>query len=282
MSKNEVAPVQPARINVPGIVKVEDAELLKELEGVAGAGLSDSIEDQGTPLLYIAQKGSPQVDERDAKFIKDLKQGMAFNNLTGQMYDAEHVGLPFLPCFMRVTWDEWTPRNQGGGFHGSHPRNTDMAALKAVPFKRDEKSKARRDIYVLPDGHELKLTAKYYGVLPETWSPIVIPMASTSLGCSSRLQAMIKEQKLQVGNSIIVKPAYFTNFRLKTVYDTNDDGTWFRWEVAGIDGPNENKELRNFCKAFALACQNNEVKEAAPQPDSVPVGGAPNDDDIPV
>lgn len=284
MAKSEVVAAKPQeiqRIQVPGIV-VADEAMLAELDGVVGAGLSDSVEDRGTPLIYVAQKGSPQVDERDAKFIQGLKQGMAFNNLTGQMYDAEHDGFPFLPCFMRMAYEEWTPRDAGGGYHGSHPRNVDMNALGAKPFTK-KNGETRRDIFVLPNGNELKLTAKYYGVIPATWSPVVIPMASTSLGASVRLQALIGEQKINAGGRIVPKPAYFNTYMLKTVYESNDDGTWFQWLVGGIAGENGDKNLRDFCKAFAIACANNTVKESAPT-DSVggTNGAAPKDGDIPI
>lgn len=286
MAKNEVAAAKPQeiqRVQVPGIV-VADEAMMAELEGVVGAGLSDSVEDRGTPLIYIAQKGSPQVDERDAKYLAGLKQGMAFNNLTGQMYDAEHDGFPFLPCFMRMTYEEWTPRDSGGGggYHGSHPRNVDMAALGAKPFVK-KNGETRRDIFILPNGRELKLTAKYYGVIPATWSPVVIPMASTSLGASVRLQALIGEQKINAGGRIVPKPAYFNIYNLKTAYESNEDGTWFQWAVGGILGENTDKQLRDFCKVFAIGCAKNEIKEAKPTDDIGGMNGsAPKDDDIPV
>jgi len=264
------------RISVPGIEKLDD-EMLAELEGVEGAGLSDNVEDRGTPLLYLAQKNSPQVEPRDAKYIEGLKPGMAFNNLTGEKYDAENDGIVFLPCFMKMTWDEWTPRDNGGGFHGSHDRNTPLIR-KAKPFIHPKSKKTRRDIYVMDNGHELKLTARYYGVIAATWSPIVLPMASTNLGCSTKLQALISAMKIETGGRIIPKPAFWTKFLLKTTYETNDDGNWFQW-TAGIEGKNEDKQLREFCKAFAMAASRNEVKEAAPVEE---MGGAPNDDDIPV
>ncbi len=277
----KTTPQEIVRVQVPGIV-VADENQLAELEGVVGAGLTDSVEDRGTPLIYLAQKGSPQVDERDAKFLAGLKIGMAFNNLTGQMYDAEHDGFPFLPCFTRMVWSQWTPRDSGGGFHGEFPRSLDMSSVGAKPFVKKD-GKTRRDIYVLPNGDELKLTAKLYGVLPATWSPVIIPMASTSLGASTRLQAIIGEQKISAGGRIVPMPAYWTTFNLKTAYESNVDGTWFQWAVGGIIGPTEDKNLRDFCKAFAIACQKNEVKESAPLDDVSPKNGpAPDDKDIPI
>lgn len=270
-----VAVAEEQRVAVPGIQDLTDQSMLEELAGVEGAGLSDSVEDRGTPLLYLAQKNSPQVEERDAKYVKGLKPGMAFNNLTGEMYDAEKDGLVFLPCYMRVTWDEWTTRDDGGGFHGSHDRHSQITQT-AKTFEK--KGKTRRDILVLPNGHELKLTAKYYGVIAATWSPIIVPMSSTNLGCSVKLQALISAQKIQVSGRIVTKPAYWTKFRLRTTFESNDDGSWFQW-APSIDGPNEDRNLREFCKQFAVACAKNEVKVSAPVSE---IGTAPKDGDIPI
>ena len=267
-------------VSSSNIAKLSEAEM-KEMAGVEGAGLSDSVEDRGTPLLYIAQKGSPQVDERDAKYLQGLKPGMAFNNLTGEMFDAEKEGVPFLPCFMRVAWTEWTPRDSGGGFHGEHPRNVDMNRLRAKPWSHPKKpDKVRRDIFVLPNGHELKLTHKYYGIIVPTWSPIIVPMASTSLGCSTRIQGLIQAQKVAAGNRIVTKPGVWNIFNLKTTYEKNDDGNWFQWS-ASIQGPNDNVGLREAAKQFAILCAQGTVKEASPTED-VAVGGAPDDKDIPI
>jgi len=279
MGKKEV--ITQERIKVPGIVEVTDPNELAEYEGVIGAGQSESVEDRGTPLLYVAQKQSPQCEERDAKYIKDLKAGMAFNNLTGQMYDTEHDGMPFLPCYMRMVWSEWTPRDDGGGFHGEHHRSLNMESIGAKPFRRNEKSDPRRDIFVMPNGHELKLTAKYYGVIPMTWSPIIIPMALTSLGCSTKLQALIESFKVMINGRILPKPAYHNTYVLKTTYESNDDGSWFQWAVGEVK-PTGDKNLREFCRQFAIACAKNEVKESKPLQEVASVRTAPKDGDVPI
>lgn len=280
MAKTTPAVVEQPKTNVTtlntGLARLSESEL-SELQGVEGAGLTDSVEDRGTPLIYLAQRQTPQAEERDAKYIKGLKPGMVFNNLTGRFWDAENEGFPILPCFTRVSWDEWTPRDDGGGFHGSHPRNTNLVSLgKPLVTKQ---GKTRRDIIVLPNGHELKLTQKYYAVIPGDWTPIVIPMTSTNLGAATRLQALIGDQKAQVGNKVIVKPAFWQIYTLRTVYRTEGTNAWFEFSVS-LTGPNENVDLRNFCKNFALACQRNEIQEAKPTDASS--GAAPNDGDVPI
>lgn len=256
-AQQDIAVVDDTRPIVPGVEVITDENTLAELTGVEGAGRSDHVEDRGTPLLYLAQKGTPQIDKKQANYVKGLEVGMAFNNLTGEHWDAENEGVVLLPCFFRVTWDEWTPRDEGGGFHGSHPRDVDMAALKATPRE------GRADIYDLPGGNELKLTHAYFCVVESTWQPIVVPMSSTNLGASRKIQSLIDAQKIQVNGRIVTKPAFWSRFVFRSVYDENDQGSWYKW-TASIDGPTESPQLRDFCKQFALSCARNEVKVSAP------------------
>lgn len=277
-TKDAGVPVTVKQI-VPGI-KVLDDDMAAELEGVEGAGRSDRAEDRGTPLLYIAQKMSPQVDKKQAAaYIEGLEVGNVFNSVTKEFYDAEGDGLEILPCYYRVNWNEWTPRDEGGGFHGSHPRDTDL--LKhAKPFV-DKNGKVRRDIFVMDNGHELRLTSHYFCILPQTWRPIIIPMASSNLGAARVLQGMIDAQLVQVGERIVPAPGFWTRYLLSTAFKEFDEGNAYTYVVRSL-GPNDNKALREHCKAFALACKNNEVKVAQPVDDGTASEGSVGDKDIPV
>lgn len=262
-------------------IAVADEALAAEMQGVEGAGVSSNVEDRGVPLLYIVQKGSPQIDKKKLeKYIKDAEVGNCFNNLTNELFDAEDEGIPILPCFFRVNWNEWTPRDDGGGFHGSHPRDTPLLKGAKQWVDPEDPEKTRRDIFVMDNGHELRLTAHYFCIIAATWEPIIIPMASTNLTPSRQLQTMIGAQKIQLGQRIVVKPAFHTVFNLKTVYKDDGDNQWYKY-APSIVGPNENPALRDFCKQFALACQRNEVKMAAADGEQ-PDGGKVGDGDIPV
>lgn len=238
-----------------GMIQLSQDEL-SELEGVEGAGLSDNVEDRGTPLLYIAQKGSKQVNSKKPEYIPGLEVGMAFNNLTGKFWDTENEGMIVLPCYFRVNWLEWTPVDDGGGFHGIHERDTPL-------LRQSVEREGRRDLRDLPNGHELVLTHHYYCIIAETWQPIIIPMSSTNLGASSKMQALIGDQKAIAGGRVVTKPAYWSKFLLKTAYSENEKGDWYKW-VPSLAGQNTDPALRNFCKEFAMACTRNEVEMSKP------------------
>lgn len=257
----EVATVGNKSI-VPGIRVVEDAGMLAELQGVEQAGLSTNVDDRGVPLLYIAQKGSPQLDKKQDKYIEGLEFGDVFNNLTGEAYSAEKDGVLLLPCFFRANWNKWTPRDAGGGFHGSEPRDTPLLR-QARPWEDPKTGKVRRDILELPDGDQLVMTHHYFCINAETWSPVIVPMSSTQLGPSRKTQALIDSQKIQVNGRIMPQPAFWNMWRFKTVYKDDGDNQWYLWSPE-IVGPNEDVNLRLLCREFALACIRNEVNISSP------------------
>jgi hypothetical protein len=76
---------------------------------------------------------------------------------------------------------------------------------------------------------------------------------------------------------MIQLPAYEKVFTLKTVYDKNDSGDWYRY-IVSITGDNGDPNLRAYCKQFAMACARNEVKASAPDSDGPVAAGG----DIPV
>lgn len=260
----EVAQVK--RTAIQGIEEITDAKELAEYAGAENLGYSTNIEDRGVPLLYIAQKGSPQIDKKQAdKFIPDLEFGDMFNNLSREMWKGEgdDGGFDILPCFFRANYNIWTPRGDGGGFHGSEPRDTPL--IKGMPnFVHPETKKVRRDIFVLPDGNHAVLTHHYFCVIKDTWEPIIVPMSATQLGASRTWQALIGAQKVQIAGRVAVKPAYMTTFKLKTAYKDDGDNQWYVFNPE-IVGKTENPLLRDFCKQFGLACAGNEIKMSAPE-----------------
>lgn len=283
--KQEVAPVKENSVverdagAIPGIARIEDEGLLAELTGVEGAGASDRVEDRGVPLLYVAQKSSPQIDKKQDKYIKDLEAGDLFNNLTGEFFKAEgeDEGLEILPCFYRVGYVEWAPDR--GGFVARHERDINISSMGGKmwinPNKKD--AKPRGDMFELPNGNMLVETHEYYCVLPHNYSTIIVPMSSTNLAASRTLQAFIDARKAEVNGRFITLPAFWTRFKLQTVYRDEGDYNWYQLKPSVI-GDNEDKRLREFCKSFALACKRNEVKASAPQDenarvvsDSIPV-----------
>jgi hypothetical protein len=276
--KQELAPV---RGTAGSALAQVSSDLEDEFAGVEGAGRSDNSADRGTPLIYVAQKISPQVDKNKPEFIPGLEAGNAFNNLTGEFWDAEGEGLDFLPCFFRANWLEWVPRDAGGGFKGSHPFMTD-AELQRFGARKDPD---RGDRWHTAEGHDLVLTHQYFGVLPATMSPAVVPMSSTNLGASRRMQNMIDSARVETASGrVATLPAWFLPWKLRTVYKSNDQGSWYGWAPQRLGHVQDEStytapDVRALCRAFYDACVADQVKVAQPMSDAEAGAG---DESVPI
>lgn len=269
--KQDLAPAGATGLSTRAGFQELTAAEAEEYAGVEGAGVSDDLDDRGVPLLYIAQKSSPQVNRKDSAYIEGLEVGMAFNSLTGRYWNAEGEGIPLYPFYHRKSYLEWTPREQGGGFHGRHPfaSPAELRELyEAIP------AEDRRDIFDLPSGHQLKLTHEYYCLLGDVLQPIVVPMSSTNLQASAQWQSLLSEQRGTFQGRIVTKPGYANLWRLKTVWDSNDKGDWYRWRPS-LEGPNTDGQIRALCKELAMRVSAGELEAARPQDEaaSQTVGG---------
>jgi hypothetical protein len=76
------------------------------------------------PFIVLLQSMSPLVKDEKAK------AGQWYNTVTEEIYDRDE-GFLFIGGTTRHNYAEWTPRDDGGGFHG-HRECDDPIVLKAV------------------------------------------------------------------------------------------------------------------------------------------------------
>ena len=78
----------------------------------AGGMQGMSSDDFAMPFLRVLGQLSPEVNERDAKYVDGAKAGMIFNTVTKQTYDGEK-GLNVIPCGYKREYVEWSDRGEG-------------------------------------------------------------------------------------------------------------------------------------------------------------------------
>ena len=279
--------VVPLRAGSSAVVQMDEAA--SALYGEAmGAGQSDAMEDRGTPLLYIAQRQTPQIDKNSASFVPGLEAGMAFNSLTGQFWaDTESEGVPVLPCYFRKSWLEWVPRAEGGGFRGAHPFVPESEVPEKFPGAEQGK---HRGIYHLASGNDILLTHQYFCILPETLEPIVVPMASSNLKASTQMQALINA-RVSLGGRLTTPPAFLLPWRLRSVYATNDQGSWYRWAPQRLGSVADRstwtdqvygEDVARVCVELFKACSRGDVRVAQPMSEHEASADDADRDDVPV
>jgi hypothetical protein len=213
--------------------------------GMQGMGQGDFA----MPFLRVLGQLSPEVNERDAKYVEGAKAGMIFNTVTKQAYDGEK-GLNVIPCGYKREYVEWSDRGEGT----SAPvaiHSVSSGIIKEATRGADYKDR-------LPNGNYLENTASYF-VLTEDMQQALITMKSTQLKVSRSWNSMMNSIKLKGKNGLFTPAAYSHVYNLSTVQQSNDKGTWFGWNIALV-GPVQDKNMYEGAKQFASSVANVQVK----------------------
>lgn len=255
-----------------------------DFEQFSGVGLEEvRTEDLAIPFLRILAQLSPQVNKRDGKYVPGAEPGMLFNSVSGELFDGEK-GVLVLPCYYNRRYVEWTPREKGGGYVGAYDVDNPI-------IKRTTRNERGDD--VLPNGNLLTNTAQFFVVLLGDEGPqrCLITMTSTQLKKARKWLSIINSQvaRGKSGNSYVL-PMMANIYRLRTVEERNDKGSWFGFEMAKerILDMNDDEDHANFTMAleFSKSVRSGEVKIKETDLDSAtghaPAGtAAPAEDDIP-
>ena len=182
-------------------------------------------EDMGIPFLSLLQKGSPQVDEDhkdyETKKLEGAEAGMVINTVTRQIvYNKDEAKpLVFIPAFHEKLYQEWKPRNSGGGFVQSHRNATVLMRCKRNEKKDD----------VLPNGNIIITTSYFYGfaLIEDEWVRTILPMTSTQLKKARAWLNLMHSQR--IGDRM--PPMYSHAYSLTTVKESNEEGSWWGWKI---------------------------------------------------
>ena len=199
-------------------------------EDFAGAGFENhTSDDYSIPFLQILQALSPQLLENDS-----LRQGMIINTVTGEVFDGKK-GIAFIPAFTTHEYVEWKPRDQGGGFVGTHDINSELVA-------HAKDSSAEYGHYKTPDGNDLIETFYVYGIaIDDDGNQTEAVLAFSSTKIKKYKGWMTKAKTIQItlpDGRRIPAPLFAHRYRLKTVSEKNNHGQFFNWDAITFDGAN--------------------------------------------
>ena len=226
------------------IAKRENAGALATniFEADAGQGIKNITQDDlALPFLKVLGQLSPEVNTRDAKHVKGAQPGMIINTVTNDLYDGEK-GIEILPVYYKRQYIEWQDRGESKGA----PVNIYEAGDDIPTTTRDKGNKDR-----LANGNYLENTASHFVVLlGKTPTTALISMKATQLKISRKWNSMMMGIKMQGKNGLFTPPTYSHIYKLKTVQQSNDKGTWFGWDVSKV-GPITDKGIYEIAKSFS-------------------------------
>lgn len=249
------------------------ADLLDDMMLDAGEGAAFSADEMQIPFVRLLQALSPQLNKKKAEYIDGASSGDAFNNVTGQYWDGEQ-GLTVIPCYQTTKYLEFTPREMGGGFRGEiNPNNPVLQQTTRSGSKE-----------ILPNGNELVKSDQHFCLIVDEdggFQPAVIDMKSTQLKVSRRWKTQIAMQKVTLPDGRKVTPPVFaTMWKLRSVEESNDQGSWSNWAVEKV-GTVENRDMLMEAKAFRDSVMAGEVKAAPEEGQGGMASSSHRDDDIP-
>lgn len=228
----------------------------EEFEQHAALGM-DQVrpEDMSIPFLRILAQLSPQVNKRDGAYVDGAEAGMIYNTVANEAYDGE-AGVLVIPCYYNRRYVEWRPREKGGGYVNSY--DVDDKIVNTT-FRDD------RGNDVLPNGNLLTNTAQFFVLLlGDDGMPqrCLITMTSTQLKKARKWVTQMQSRTAMGKNGMFVLPMMSQVYRLRTVEERNDKGSWFGWEISherSLDLANE-KGIFDLGVAFSKSVRAGEVK----------------------
>jgi hypothetical protein len=84
-------------------------------------------------------------------------------------------------------------------------------------------------------------------------------MKSTQLKISRKWNSMMASIKMKGANGLFTPASFSHIYKLRTVQQSNDKGTWFGWEVSKV-GPVEDSSLYQQAKSFAESVSRGDIK----------------------
>ncbi len=197
------------------------------VEADAGMGQEEmKRDDYAIPRLSILQDLSPQVKKTEDGYIKGAEAGMICDVLNEKIFDGDN-GIAVIPVSYRRAHIEWKPRKSGGGFVKDH--GSDPAILSQV--QRDPDSGA----LTFKNGNTLSIVGEYFVFLLDEeggFSPYVLSMTGSQQKKSRRWNTMINQLRVPAKEGGTFNPAmFYLTYRLSTVPERNDQGSWFGWKI---------------------------------------------------
>lgn len=225
----------------------------------AGAGFEHADKDSySIPRLYMLQKGSPQVNKRDAKYVEDAEPGLIYNTVTRELYEK----LVVIPVLFRQTWVEWLPER--GGFVAEHYRKSrDWIAQQGAPD-------------LTPEGNEIVDTRSFF-LLTQGGDPVVLSMSSSGIRTSMDWMTVMQNKRGQSNGRSFPLPMFANIFQLEGEYRTKDDYDWFGWRITDTgDLVPQDSDIYQQCKTLKEQVDSGVAQAVDPEQG----GGGTVDEDI--
>ena len=186
----------------------------------AGVGFEEADGDSyAIPFLQVLQSLSPQLNKKDSQYIPGASSGDLVQTVTKEVFDGEK-GVLIVPVHFTRLFTEWVPRDQGGGFRGTHSPADPLVATGT----RDDSGKLHLD-----SGNILTDTRYHYCLIITENGPQPVLLSFTSSQIKKSKQRLTVARSLKMRGktgALFTPPTYSHVYRLATVGESNSKGSW--------------------------------------------------------
>jgi len=264
MAQTKIEKVEKVLQEVAKATKLDLAVLAGDSKEASGFGNLDLSRDVMIPYINILQTTSPQLNPSKAEYVESAKVGQFYNTVSQEVSTSLNV----IPVLYQLRYVEWKPRESGGGLVEMHDADSGIlgqTTRSKMTFKD-----------TLPNGNYIATTAYHYVMVQGTdgnWSQAVISMTSTQLKKSRRWNSLMLTQKVEGPSGSFTPPTYAIVYKLTTVSESNDRGSWFGYQVEKVQMVDD-ASVYNEAKLFSTAASRGDV-EAKPVMEGEPAKVAP-------
>ena len=251
------------------------ANVMDDLYASAGEGLENvGAEDMQIPFLRILQPLSPQLNKQDSKYIKGASGGDLFNTVTGQFWDSEE-GVSVIPCAYQMKYLEFQLRENGGGFMGElDPNSPDIRSTERTGANE-----------MLPSGNELVRSAQFLVLafgddgIPQQ---MICDMKKTQRKIGKQWNTRRAGMKLvHPEKGLFTPPMWATVWKLTSVQESNDKGSWFNYQIAQGDVKEVSSDILVQARDLYNQFKKGEIKTAAGTAEEMNQSASDEGDEIP-
>ncbi len=201
----------------------------------AGQGFeSHTKDDYATPFLGVLQSNSPLLNEK-----ADAKAGMLVNTVTQNVYDGKNGGV-FVPSYTDHVVVEWKPRDQGGGFVAIHQLNDELVKKVEAEQEFGKYKTVKGDL----KSNDLIETFYVYGIFIDdegNSEQMIIAFSSTKIKAYKRWMTKARTVQVLQSNGARINPPLFAHkYRINTVSEKNQKGSYFNFNI-DFDGGSADK-----------------------------------------
>lgn len=242
-----------------------------DMEADSGGGFQGVDRDSfSIPFLTLLQKTSPQLDpDNQAKYVEGAKVGDYMNSVTGKNYGGNPT---IIPCAFQRIMNEWVPRDQGGGFKGTHSPSDPIV----LSGKRDERGK-----FKIANGNELSDTRNHFCLVVDedgSVDPVVFSLTSTQIKKSKNWMTEMQQIKIAGAKGLFNPPTFSHFYHLSSVPESNDFGNWRGVKIDRGDIIT-NPDLYNQARIFSQQVNSGKVRAEEPHIEA-DAGPATSDRDV--